>query len=161
VLEAGYATEYWIEVAGFRPELTRAECALVLDILSMFRMITFSVRHLTDHGTAIPEELTRRLEFRGFDHNDPLEGHMASYVDFMIDDDKWQELRPQIERHDGGNSHSQVLDVYSRMLAEFRRLMDGRERLYDRDAYFLSLADLGRISDAQVHPSNRRAEREA
>ena len=31
-------------------------------------------------GAPVDDELALELEFQGFDHNDPLEGHMASYV---------------------------------------------------------------------------------
>jgi len=43
-------------------------------------------------------------------------------------DDRWTELKPQLELNDNGNSHSRVLDMYMRMLSEFRRIMDDRER---------------------------------
>ncbi|HWU32282.1 MAG TPA: YfbU family protein, partial [Marmoricola sp.] len=93
----------------------------------------------------------------GFDHNDALEGHMASYVRFLMNDErKWEELRPQLERHDNGNSHARMLGVYDRMLAEYRRIMDGRERGYRRGSYLLSRDELVQIKEAQTHPSNRR-----
>lgn len=156
ILEAGYTGEYWWETAGFQTELSKRDCARVSDILQMFRIITFSIRHLEEDGTPVDENLAFRLEFMGFDHNDPLEGHMASYVEFqMRDEDRWSELRPQIERNDGGNSHHRVLDVYMRMLAEYRRVMDSRERGHSRYDYLLSLDELEQIAAASVHPSNR------
>lgn len=155
VLEQGFTYEYWVEVAGFRPELTRNESELIVDILQMFRIITFSISHLSGKGVSVPAELERRLAYQGLDHNDSLEGHMAAYVKFMIEDDKWEELKPQIDEADGGNSHSRKLGVYTRMLTEFRKLMKDRERSYDPDEYLLSIEDLFRLQDAQTHPSNR------
>lgn len=156
ILEAGYTGEYWYETAGFQTELSKRDCARVSDILQMFRIITFSIRHLEEDGTPVDEKLAFRLEFMGFDHNDPLEGHMASYVEFqMRDEDRWSELRPQIDRNDRGNSHHRVLDVYMRMLAEYRRVMDSRERGHSRYDYLLSLDELEQIAAASVHPSNR------
>jgi hypothetical protein len=46
--------------------------------------------------------------------------------------DRWTELKPQLERHDHGNSHMRMLDTYLRMLAEYRRIMDTRERGFSR-----------------------------
>jgi hypothetical protein len=42
------------------------------------------------------------------------------------------------------------------MLSEFRRIMDARERGHGRMDYLLSQDELERISDARIHPSNRR-----
>lgn len=156
ILEEGFTGEYWFETAGFRTELSRRDCGRILDMLDMFRIITYSVDHLTKEGTPVAEELAFQLEFRGFDHNDPLEGHMANYVEFLMRDDRWTELEPQLKRHDNGNSHHRVLDTYMRMLAEYRRIMDARERgRFDRLDYLLSLDELQQIADARVHPSNR------
>lgn len=156
ILEAGYTGEYWYETAGFQTELSKRDCARVSDILQMFRIITFSIRHLEEDGTPVDEDLAFSLEFMGFDHNDALEGHMASYVEFqMRDENRWSELHPQIERNDRGNSHHRVLDTYMRMLAEYRRVMDSRERGHSRYDYLLSMEELQQIAAARVHPSNR------
>ncbi len=158
ILEDGFTGEYSYEVAGFRTELSRRDCKRVIDILQMFRMLTYSIDHLTKEGTPVDEELARTLEFRGFDFNDSLEGHMADYVEFqMREPERWTELRDQVARADGGNSHWPMLDTYLRMLAEYRRIMDGRERRggLDRHDYLLSAEELQQIRDARVHPSRR------
>ncbi|RBJ11078.1 YfbU family protein [Micromonospora provocatoris] len=155
ILEAGFTGEYWYEVAGFSTELSKRDCRRVSDILQMFRIITYSIDHLSKEGAPVDDELAFELEFRGFDHNDALEGHMASYVDFLMRDDRWTELKPQLERNDNGNSHSRVLDTYLRMLSEFRRIMDGRERGFSHRDYLLSQKELEQIAAARVHPSNR------
>lgn len=64
VIESGFTTEYWREVAGFRTELSKRDCERVLDILDMFRMITFSFKELEKEGTPVSEELSHQLEFR-------------------------------------------------------------------------------------------------
>jgi uncharacterized protein len=157
ILEAGYTGEYWFETAGFQTELSQRECGRVKDILDMFRIITFSIDHLEKNGTTVDHDLKHSLEFMGFDHNDALEGHMASYVTFLMgDNDRWTELVPQLKRNDNGNSHHQVLDVYKRMLAEYRRIMHGRRRGFRRMDYFLSLEELQQIDEASIHPSNRK-----
>ncbi|MBS3694126.1 YfbU family protein [Rhodococcus qingshengii] len=156
MLEAGYAGEYWREVAGFSTELSIRDCERVIDILEMFRVITYSAEHLSENGTPVAEKLRSRLEFKGFDHNDALEGHMADYVDFQMQEDRWTELKPQLERNDNGNSHHPTLDMYSRMLTEYRRILDRRERGFDRLSYLLSQEELEQIAEARIHPSNRR-----
>ena len=157
VLEEGYTGEYWYETAGFSAELSKRDCDRVSDILQMFRIITFSIDHLAQEGSGVSEELAYQLAFQGFDHNDSLEGHMASYVDFLMrGGERWTELRPQLERNDNGNSHSPVLDTYMRMLALYRRIMDSRERGFSRLDHLLSDDELEQIADARVHPSNRR-----
>lgn len=158
ILEAGYTGEYWYETAGFSTELSKRDCGRVKDILDMFRICTYSIDHLRKEGTEVDDQLIYELEFGGFDHNDPLEGHMASYVEFLRrDGERWAELQPQIDRNDGGNSHSLMLDVYMRMLTEYRRILDGRKRGFNRLDYLLSEEELKQISKARIHPSNRRA----
>ncbi len=128
----------------------------MIDILQMFRIITFSIQRLAKDGVPIEDKLAERLRFRGFDHNDALEGHMARYVRYqMRDENRWQELQPQAAESDNGNSHMPILAVYMRMLTEYRRIMRGREGSYDRDDYLLSAAELQRIEEATIHPSHR------
>jgi uncharacterized protein YfbU (UPF0304 family) len=157
ILEAGYTGEYWYETAGFSTELSKRDCDRVSDVLQMFRIITYSIEQLEKEKTPVDEGLAHELEFKGFDHNDALEGHMANYVDFLMREDRWTELKPQLERTDHGNSHHRMLDTYLRMLAEYRRVMDGRERGYSPVDYLLSQDELERIAAARVHPSNRRS----
>lgn len=157
ILEDGFTSEYSYEVAGFHTELSRRDCRRVIDILQMFRILTYSITHLEKEGTPVDEELARALEFQGFDFNDSLEGHMDDYVKFqMRAGDRWTELRPQMERTDGGNSHWPMLDTYMRMLSEYRRIMDGRDRgSFERLDYLLSAEELQQIRDARIHPSRR------
>jgi hypothetical protein len=48
-----------------------------------------------------------------------------------------------------------MLEVYTRMLAEFRRVMDGRKRRLGRFDYLLTLDELRQVAAARVHPSHR------
>lgn len=156
ILESGFTGEYWFEVAGFETELSKKDSRLVIDILDMHRIITFSIGRLEKAGEPVDKKLARLLRFRGFDHNDALEGHMARYVRFLMRDGRhWEELIPQIEESDNGNSHMQVLEVYKRMLTEYRRIMNGRKDRYSDAAYLLSVDELQRLADAQIHPANR------
>jgi len=153
VLERGFTGEYWMEVAGFATELSKRDTRRVLDILQMFRIITFSIARHSKAGTPIEPTTANRLEFEGFDHNDPLEYKMATYVEHLIDNRKFSELKNSITENDDGNSHSTMLGVYTRMLAEYRRIMESNERRHSRDEYWLSPAELTAISNARTHPS--------
>jgi uncharacterized protein YfbU (UPF0304 family) len=155
VIEAGYTGEYWREVAGFNRELSKRDCGRVLDILDMFRIITFSIRRLEKDGTTVDKELSYKLEFGGFDGNDGLENHMAHYVEFLMSDGRWAELHEQWTSNDEGNSHTLMLDTYMRMVAEHRRIKASRDRGFHREDYLLSLDELEQIAAARVHPSRR------
>ena len=49
-----------------------------------------------------------------------------------------------------------MLDTYMRMLSEYRRIMDGRDRgSFERLDYLLSAEELQQIRDARIHPSRR------
>ena len=156
ILESGFTGQYWYETAGYSTELSKRDCDRVSDVLQMFRVVTFSLARLAREGAPVVDELVHRLEFEGFDHNDPLEAHMASYVDFLMRDGRWAELRPQVKRNDGGNSHAVMMPTYTRMLSEYRRIMDSRERTYTSHDYELSLEELQRIANAAYFPSARR-----
>jgi hypothetical protein len=69
------------------------------------------------YGCAVGSALRGLPKFRGFDHNDALKSHMATYVKYQMRDDCWSELEPQVERNDRGNSHARMLETYVRMLA--------------------------------------------
>ncbi|TFB59032.1 YfbU family protein [Cryobacterium sp. Hz7] len=155
-LEHGFTLEYWREAAGFETELSRRDSQRLTDVLQMFRVIIASVKHHEREGAPVDDALIERLSFRGFDHNDALEGHMARYVQHLVSTGRWEELKPYIQDNDGGNSHMQMLDVYTRMLAEYRRIMDGRARGSSMmDAWLLSPEELSAIEDATTHPSRR------
>lgn len=155
VLEQGFTGEYWKEVAGFSTELSKRDCRRVNDILQMFQVIRFNVSMLAEEGTSVDDRLARRLEFEGFDFNDSLEGHMGSYVEYLVSTGRWESIKPILEANDNGNSHSPMLDMYTRMLTEYRRIMDDRERSFTRDDLRLSVEELVRIERASVHPFRR------
>jgi len=153
VLEQGFTGEYWLEAAGFSTELTLRDCRRVNDFLEMFRICQYSIRRLGETGVTVPTELSRSLTFRGFDHNRPLEHHMSMYVKHLVEDERWSEIAPLLEKT-GGNSHIPMLETYDRMLAEYRRLMDPRQRAAFDD-FALTAEELATIAAARIHPDNR------
>ncbi|MFJ8896640.1 YfbU family protein [Leifsonia sp. NPDC102414] len=153
VLERGFAGEYWGEAAGFATELSHRDCDRVFEIMDMFRTLNSSMLQLEVDGSHVGDDLNRSLTFGGFDHNDGLEGHMADYVKYLTETDRYTDLIPAIESHDRGNSHMRMLDVYSRMLAVYRPIWTSRSRGYPDG--LLSIEELKQIAAARVHPSNR------
>ncbi|MBH0022819.1 YfbU family protein [Salinibacterium sp. SWN248] len=65
------------EIAGSQPELSPKDSHRVVESLTLLRMATFSISHLTEAETPVDPQLEHQLHFRGFDHNDLLEGRMA------------------------------------------------------------------------------------
>ena len=155
VLERGFTKEYWIEFAGLRPELTARQCEFVMDVLDMFRIALYSLNELREKGTEVDEALQRSLSFSGFDHNDPLESQMSDYVRFLLKDDKWSEQKEFVLRRERGNSHHRMIDVYSRMLTEYREVKQQRPQRSDRKSYLLAKDELHQVAAAMIHPSNR------
>ena len=157
ILEEGFTGEYWYETTGFRTELSKRDCRRVSDFLQMFRIITYSIDHLEKDGTPVDPDSRVWLEFEGFDHNDSLESHMADYVEFLMRDDHEVDRAEAAAR--APRQRKLPLRPRStrtlRMLAEYRRIMDGRERGYSRLDYLLSLDELKQVADAQTHPANR------
>jgi len=158
VLESGFSQEYWVEFAGIEPELSKAECGLVMDVLDMFRALHLSVSVLD--ADAIPERLRPLLEFSGFDLNDPLEGAMLAYARYLIGQGKWTTLADVFsEDNDHGNSHAALLDAYRRMLAVFTPIW--REVIQEGHArettprFVLTADELIQVATAAMHPDRR------
>lgn len=156
VLEAGFTNEYWVEYAGISEELSKKNCVRVMDILDMFRILDHSIQSLRKDGVELDADTVSRLRYGGFDHNDALEGKMADYVEHLISKDKWTEQADFVNGPRGGNSHMTMLPMYQRMLDEYRRINERRDRVSRMD-YELKQEDLTAIADATVHPDNRAA----
>ena len=154
VLEEGYTKEYDTEFIGIQKELSPRDCARVMDILDMFRIIDYSIDHLAKEGTPLDAAMAEDLRYQGFDLNDALEGQMAEYVRFLVEGGRWTERLQFIQATNGGNSHMSTLDLYLRMLAEYRRIKDGRRRL-DLTDYLLGADELQRLALSMTHPSHR------
>jgi uncharacterized protein YfbU (UPF0304 family) len=155
VLREGYASEYHNVFGGTLPEVPMSECELVRDILTMFRVVGASIDRLPTHDrAALGEESERQLRFGGFDESDHRETRLLSYVEYMVANGEWEELRPRlVEIGDGGNSHSRRLPNYERMLAVYMPFHDDTERWTSRDG-MLTVDELKQIADAWPWPGN-------
>lgn len=95
--------------------LTSEECREVIDILSMYRAITFSNKE-----TYKIENYN--LKFRGFDLNDEYESKRVMYARYFINDlDRFEELKYGNIYADC-NSHSLMMDKYRKMLEVWKEL---------------------------------------
>ena len=66
------------------------------DSVKVGGIITYGIDHHSKNRTPVEDKLAFELEFQGFNHNDPQENHMASYVDFLLE--SWLHLRAGEER---------------------------------------------------------------
>lgn len=158
VLERGYVVEYADEFLSIEPELSRRESAFVMDVLDMFTRLEHSYSQLSAADRkSLGEHAQFRLQFRGFDLNDRLEGRLYSYARHLIDEGKWQMMAKYFtDAHDRGNSHGPTFDTYSRMLEEFLPIWKSKVQEMRPDGYDLSVEEIRRVVDAAVHPDNRR-----
>lgn len=125
-LENGYKLHYQWIIENIYDEMSEDECQEVVDILNMYRSLTFSYQKLSDKSGIDESE----IKFPGFDGNN--ETRQYSYTNYFIMDlERFDELRGGSEYADF-NSHSEMLDRYRRMLNEWKKY-DDRHNL-SRDA---------------------------
>lgn len=109
-LENGYSLHYEWLTETLSEGMSAEECREVLDILDMYRAITFGLQKL-DEGDALRKH--RLAKFRGFDGNN--EGQLMAYVRYFIMDlDRFDELKEG--KFPSFNSHMPMLNVYQAML---------------------------------------------
>lgn len=114
-IESGYSLNYSGIFDSIYDEMSKEECQEVIDILNMYRAITFSFQKLKDEFD-IDEYY---LKFQGFDGN--KETDQYSYVCyFVIDLNRFQELKYGLEYPDL-NSHSPMLEKYRKMLEVWKK----------------------------------------
>lgn len=108
-LENGYELHYSWLTENISDGLSEEQCKEVLDILDMYRSITFSWQRIHDN-----EEIPDELKFQGFDGNN--EGELMRYVQyFIIELGRYDELAYGKE-HPYFNSHSRMLQNYREKL---------------------------------------------
>jgi hypothetical protein len=154
ILANGFTGEYGRLFMGLDPELAFRDCRLLWRILDMFRLVEPSFNRLSEVAKAdIGEHANHLLSFRGFDHNDSLEGRFAAYAKFLVGSGRWREQADAVEL-DGGNSHIPNLATYQRMLAVFEAIQDSRgddSSLSFEDRSYLNVEELTAIYAASSH----------
>ena len=108
-IEDGYELEYGgIAQSISSTPMSTDECSAVMDVLDMYRDLTFSARSANADGGEV--------RFPGFDgNNEPRE---LGYVMYLFSAERWKEL----QRDGGVNSHAPMKDRYRRMLNVWRRI---------------------------------------
>jgi hypothetical protein len=111
-----------------------------------------SLVSVDEHAASVAPSI--RLTNSG-DHTDGDRGLGCDLLSASAGTENRVALQPQLKNNDDRNSHFPVLDTYTRMLAEHRRIKASRDRGFHRKAYLLSLEELEQIAAARVHPSHR------
>ena len=108
-LEYGFALHYSWLTENLSEGLTAEECKEVLDIMDMYRSITFSWSRLHPD-----EETPNNIKFKGFDGNN--ESSLRSYVQYFIMDlERFDELKYG-QSFPSFNSHTRMLERYQNQL---------------------------------------------
>ncbi len=132
-VEEGYELEYSsIAEHIYKDTLGRDGCIEVLDILNLFECLGRAYEPLKNKTTIKDYEVT----FLGFDGNDTIEIKYLGYARHLRDGHRFENLKIK-----DLNSHIGMLDVYRRMLTEWRR---------SKNKYNLAEEDLNRIVAART-----------
>ena len=130
-LEEGFTLHYeWI-FESLRDEMSEEDCQEVLNILDMYRAITFSLQKidgcddLEDH---------RLAKFKGFDGNN--EGQRMDYVRyFIVELERYDELKQG--KLPTFNSHTRMLPTYQKMLERWGEVERSFEMSREQIAFVL------------------------
>ena len=117
-LERGYTLHYdWI-FEHISDDMPIEDCRFVLDVLDMYRVMTFSLGKLPENDRLKSDHFAI---FRGFDGNE--ESSLFGYTRyFIVDLKRYDELRKNIEDLDGFNTHIPMREAYERMLREWKEV---------------------------------------
>ncbi len=118
-LEDGYALHYEWMTNQFSDELSVEQCREVLEILDMFRALTFSFARAEENNHELRNLRRQDIKFRGFDGNNET-AHMGYVQYFILDLKRFQELVGE-GGFDDFNSHQPMLDTYREMLGVWRQ----------------------------------------
>jgi uncharacterized protein YfbU (UPF0304 family) len=157
VLREGYTGEYDSVFGAMQSEMAMSECKLLWDILDMFCVLGASIDRLSaDDRGALGDDNEGRLRFAGFDLNHSRECRLLAYARHLVDTDRWSEIEPRLsEIGDNGNSHSQCLPSYERMLAVYTPIWAKSAvgaRGYTIEARLLTLEELKQVAAAWAWP---------
>lgn len=146
IVDGGYELHYdSLNVSVVECRLSPEQCEEVMDVLDMYRALRDSYDALKDKGDISRNE----IQFPGFDGNgEPGADGYLGYARFLIlTERRWEEALEN--RHHGFdiNSHSHVIEMYRRMLAEWKRLDKKRN---------LSSEEIKQVLAERIHPENRK-----
>ena len=118
-IEYGFKLHYsWVAELINDKEMSEEECKEVLDVLDMYRAITYSFKRIKDVIDIKPTD----IEFHGYDGN--TESEQFSYTNYFINDlGRFEELKPSSGYPDF-NSHWPMIEKYRRMLKVWKKYSD-------------------------------------
>lgn len=145
--EEGYESHYpWAMEHISDEPLSESDTKEVVDTLDMFRAIRHCYNNLLDK-TGIDEH---GLRFLGYDGNDPVECRLLGYARyFVVELERFQEILEDQGGHFDFNSHREMREVYRRMLNVWMQLPAEQRHNLTKD-------QLVEITNARIHPQNRR-----
>ena len=123
-LASGYELHYQEALEDISEEsLSSDACREVLDILEMFRGITYSYMHIENKNPTLQKD---RIRFAGFDGN--YETKQMLYCRYFIHDlERYSEIEELCGERFDYNSHCGMLSTYRQMLQtwnQYRRQLD-------------------------------------
>lgn len=120
ILKEGYEYHYDDVFSEVSNPLSEESSKFVIDILNMYRDITFSKNKLSSEDSKIlADEITY---FKGFDFNDSLEVRLGGYAQFFIEKlDRFKEL-VEDKDFDGFNSHWEMVKSYEDYLNNYNHI---------------------------------------
>ena len=134
----GYTAEYSHIFAQMYKELSRQDCELVWDILDMIQTLRIGYDALDERDRSSIKESD--CHYQGFDHNDPTERSMASYVTYLANTGRWEDTSDDARKYsDNGDSHYPMLPTYKGMLNAYREVKERRRSASPRVAEWLPL----------------------
>lgn len=126
-LEDGYALHYGWMFDFLSDDMSAEDCRQVLEILDMYRAITYATKALSD-GDELKSH--HYAKFLGFDGNSET-NEMGYTQYFLMDLDRFGELKEG--EYPSFNSHTPMLGKYRRMLDIWKRLPQARKFEIQRD----------------------------
>jgi uncharacterized protein len=144
-VEGGYTLHYDHGAPWLGSEMDEAQCREVLDILDMYRSLSWSYDQLDD-TSGIDE---RDVRFAGFDGNN--ESDYLGYADYQMHVLGHYE-ESAVDGH-AVNSHGQMLEMYRRLLPVWEAL-----RYSNATGAPLTAEQIKRVVAERIHPDNRKKE---
>jgi len=122
ILREGYELLYDDIFSGMDEEVSAEKCRFVLDVLSMYRIISNSFHRLSE--TTLTEEV---IAFAGFDGNEETKEY--SFLKFFINDyDRFRDLKKN--KYMEENSHSRMVPRYIRQFEIYSNIIESKKGAY-------------------------------
>lgn len=137
ILLEGYELLYDDIFSGMDEEVSSEQCNFVLDVLSMYRIISNSFYQLPEK-TLTEEDIA----FAGFDGNEETKEY--SFLKFFINDyDRFRDLKKN--KHMEENSHSRMVPRYIQQLEIYNSIIESKKGTYQPYGNELTEEEIKRV----------------